>query len=446
MYNFKTKAINNYNNSVTMQSGRVGTVRYVQKGGLTYTRSATVSKMTNPRSKQQMRQRLKFASLERLGRSMDLQKCFVKTNPNQSYINLFMKANQGEGVFFTKAENAAKYQIAMPVIFSDGSGSMPEIETKRMTWDGSWYAVSNIVLGQSFSFGNATTVAQLTEAILAKNDGIEEGDMLTFVSLLQSAGMDGRPKVSENRYYLVLKRDDLSLVSEHITPDALNNVNGYLATTANPPAGCYGYTLSRHTKNDGFDVSKAKLANFNLVKYGEYSSEEKFDEARASYEPAADAMIDPNSHDEDEESEMVQVSLSGSHCDVYGAGYYAKGSTVAISCIPNDDYRFVSWSDGVTLSERNIIVEENITLTANVESAYCQLTIEVDTEGAGTVAPASGRYPKGEAITVSCIPHSGYTFSRWEDEAMTPVSREMVFQYTPTEDSATLTACLDEQE
>ena len=48
----KTKAISKYNTAVTIQSGRVGNVRYVQKGGRTYVRSAAnrVDANSNPRT------------------------------------------------------------------------------------------------------------------------------------------------------------------------------------------------------------------------------------------------------------------------------------------------------------------------------------------------------------------------------------------------------------
>ena len=48
----KTKAISKYNVAVTVQSGKVGNVRYVQKGGHTYVRSAAnrVDSNSNPRT------------------------------------------------------------------------------------------------------------------------------------------------------------------------------------------------------------------------------------------------------------------------------------------------------------------------------------------------------------------------------------------------------------
>ena len=41
MVKVKTSAINDYNAAIVMQNGRVGTVRYYTKNGLTYVRAAS---------------------------------------------------------------------------------------------------------------------------------------------------------------------------------------------------------------------------------------------------------------------------------------------------------------------------------------------------------------------------------------------------------------------
>ena len=62
----KTNAIKDYNAAVVKQSGRVGTVRYYTKSGLTYVRAASNSNVTNNRTNAQMTQRLCFSSLAAL--------------------------------------------------------------------------------------------------------------------------------------------------------------------------------------------------------------------------------------------------------------------------------------------------------------------------------------------------------------------------------------------
>lgn len=54
---------------------------------------------------------------------------------------------------------------------------------------------------------------------------------------------------------------------------------------------------------------------------------------------------------------------------VLGGGTYAAGSTVSISATPNAGFQFVNWSDDNTEATRSIVVNSDITLTANFASA-----------------------------------------------------------------------------
>lgn len=49
---------------------------------------------------------------------------------------------------------------------------------------------------------------------------------------------------------------------------------------------------------------------------------------------------------------------------VQGGGEYDEGETVTLTAIPESGYRFVQWSDGNTENPRQIVVTEDLTLTA----------------------------------------------------------------------------------
>lgn len=53
---------------------------------------------------------------------------------------------------------------------------------------------------------------------------------------------------------------------------------------------------------------------------------------------------------------------------VTGGGVYEEGTNVTIAAIPNADYKFVKWQDGVTEASRNIIVSKDETYTATFEA------------------------------------------------------------------------------
>ncbi len=63
-------------------------------------------------------------------------------------------------------------------------------------------------------------------------------------------------------------------------------------------------------------------------------------------------------------SVLVSPAAGG---NVTGAGRYVAGSQVPISAVPALGYRFVSWSDGNTNSNRTITVNDDITITAEFE-------------------------------------------------------------------------------
>lgn len=54
---------------------------------------------------------------------------------------------------------------------------------------------------------------------------------------------------------------------------------------------------------------------------------------------------------------------------VAGAGEYPIGNSIEINAVPKEGYRFVQWSDGITLQQRTIEVLDNITLIATFEKS-----------------------------------------------------------------------------
>ena len=70
---------------------------------------------------------------------------------------------------------------------------------------------------------------------------------------------------------------------------------------------------------------------------------------------------------------LPKVTLNGDNCTLSGEGYYSSGTSVEISCVPDDLYEFVRWSDGNTNATRIITVTEDITLTAVTRAITSQI-------------------------------------------------------------------------
>ena len=98
-----------------------------------------------------------------------------------------------------------------------------------------------------------------------------------------------------------------------------------------------------------------------------------------------------------------------------GGGVTYYGSTVQLQAYANTGYRFVSWSDGVTLHNRSIYVISDITLTAIFE-AIPQYVVSVGSNNSerGT-ANGGGTYYENETVTLTATPAMGCHFIGWSD-------------------------------
>ena len=97
----------------------------------------------------------------------------------------------------------------------------------------------------------------------------------------------------------------------------------------------------------------------------------------------------------------------------------ACGVDAVIKATPNDDYRFVKWSDGNTENPRTITVAEDITLTAIFEVIKFHVSVTCNNPAMGMVLFTSGTndtdYEKGATVSFVAITNSGYLFNGWSD-------------------------------
>ena len=359
----KTSAIKDYNAAVVKQSGRVGTVRYYTKNGLTYVRAASNSSVTNNRTNAQMTQRLMFASLAALYSTLGthLKGAFPNKAKNQSDFNAFMQVNQGQGVYMTKNQRELGYSVALPVIVA--SGKLMAITT---TVDGS-NAISDLQIG-SLAPASAK-VSELSAAIIANNDGWTYGDQLTIVVLRQD-GNYCKPQYVK----IVLSRTDETLMSAFGTFSA---VSGCLAFGFTGDV-CVGFIHS--DKDGGMSLSQLVASDGMLTIINSYLTDEVFSEASASYGETKETFLVPakssvsslngsisSNSSSASTTTKYTLNLAASPTNggtVTGAGSYAAGTSVEISATPAADYTFSRWSDGDTNATRSVTVNATQTLTA----------------------------------------------------------------------------------
>ena len=102
---------------------------------------------------------------------------------------------------------------------------------------------------------------------------------------------------------------------------------------------------------------------------------------------------------------------------VTGTGTYNYGSYATLKAIPNENYMFICWSDGIVTNPRIVLVTHDIHLQAlfhlNGTPTYT-ITVLANEPELGTVT-GSGTYPEGSTIEISATPYENVLFLGWDD-------------------------------
>lgn len=199
-----------------------GTVIY-QAMGQTRQRELA-AEVSNPRTTQQMTQRVKWSNLVNLYRANRswMKYAFETKKTNQSEYNKFMSLNvAASAIYLPKNVAAAGGCVVNDYIVTQGS--LSSIETIKVT--GGW--ASNIFLPAGFQLSATTTIQQLATAVLPLNPGINEGDQLSFIRMTQQVnGATGVPFVVVRKYEVIISSTDTRLVGSFLPLD-------YITTKAN---------------------------------------------------------------------------------------------------------------------------------------------------------------------------------------------------------------------
>ncbi|MFC2082787.1 hypothetical protein ACFLSG_01960, partial [Candidatus Bipolaricaulota bacterium] len=119
----------------------------------------------------------------------------------------------------------------------------------------------------------------------------------------------------------------------------------------------------------------------------------------------------------------LRFVVSG-HGTVEGAGDFVSGTTTELRAIPDDDWGFVGWSGDIDSNDNpiSVVVDEDITVTANFAQYQLQTDWHPHTEGDGSPAnpgtvTGGGVYGAGETVLLTAIPNDGWWFERWDGDS-----------------------------
>ena len=100
--------------------------------------------------------------------------------------------------------------------------------------------------------------------------------------------------------------------------------------------------------------------------------------------------------------------------NITGAGDYYYLTNVTLTAVPNENYHFVSWSDGVKNNPRQITLTKDTVITAIFEIDTHFVVLAVNNTELGEVF-GGGVYDYNAQTTLSATAVKGYHFSKWND-------------------------------
>ena len=158
------------------------------------------------------------------------------------------------------------------------------------------------------------------------------------------------------------------------------------------------------------------------------------------YMPARDLSLTANGTLNEKYTVTLVKAKGVNTCS--GAGTYAPGTTVTVSCTLTTGYSFVTWESSnpglLANSTRNtysfIMPRGNVTLTAYTEKeTEPEKYLVTITLGEGIInVTGTGKYAPGDIVTVDCIIDNGYSFSSWTVYTNTSVDEVRTKRYTFT--------------
>ena len=102
-----------------------------------------------------------------------------------------------------------------------------------------------------------------------------------------------------------------------------------------------------------------------------------------------------------------------------GAGEYVAGETATLEASPAANHQFVNWTYDSETSNDNplsLVVNGDITVTANFEPVQYTLIAPTNDENKGTVTGA-GTYAHGTEVMLEATPKAGYKLLYWSDRS-----------------------------
>lgn len=298
----KVKSMNNRN-----LVGRMGGAVYYMNKGQNIGRELA-PEVSNPQTAAQQEQRMRWANLVAFYRAnLPWMKrgAFESKKQTWSDYNAFVSANSKiSPVFLTKGEAEQGAAVVAPYVVT--KGSLPSVSV--VSDETNEQFVSDLYVGDLVISGT-TTAAELSAALRANNNNLQEGDQVSFILNFQGTTTDGVPYITARYYEFIIDSSDSRTLAELglegvIVADTWNEMQCLCLVNEGNVAG--GTIIVSRTTSGNIKVStQALVLNASAIAYlADYTSDAALQRAARSY-----GENDPN---------------------FLAAGYSGKASNVAV--------------------------------------------------------------------------------------------------------------------
>lgn len=269
--------------------GKVGSLVFARRLGQQITRAYN-AKPKDAATLNQVQQRVRIANVVAMYRAIKslANHSFEGARGGQTSYNLFVQANlTGNNVVLTKEAAALGACVVAPYLVS--RGTMPSVTVSGLGAE----AVTNIAVG-SLSIDGTTTIGAFADALVGNNSGIQYGDQLTYLSLVQQTDSNtGYPVVTAQIYEVVLRQGDSATLRTYMPEVATTVKNGLLAHGALIGLGGFCWILSRKNADGSLSVSTQRIILTSQDVIQQYTGSAAMSSATGSYGFNSDPILTP---------------------------------------------------------------------------------------------------------------------------------------------------------
>ena len=389
---------------ISKLNGSAGNLTFRQNGGQTVV-SEKITQTTNAKTELQQKQRLKWANIIREYQVLQpyMKLAFGGTRNGRNDYNKFMSTNLSMApVYLTKAGANAGMCIVAPYEITHGTIRSIAVSGKGKK------AVTDIRLG-TLNITETTTVAEFSNAVVLNNKLYNYGDQITYFLVHQVVNeVTNIPMAEVDACCIVLDKSSEAKLLSLVDVRGFSVQEKHLAAQADNDFGNHGMVWIHSRKQS----AKTLVSTQNLICENSlltvYQSKEAYTDAILSYGGAKEAFltpsykvssgnlkpsasvpsnptpsnpdpvkpnpVDPNPVNPDPvkptpggKKVLSLTAIPAEGGTMVGAGTYDAGSEVKAEAIANEDFKFRDWEDGDSFPNRDVILNEDLSLTARFD-------------------------------------------------------------------------------